>query len=100
MNQFVSDLATGNYWSGLGQYGVGTATLAGHVVIDMKAWPTPNSKNPGKAFTEAQMQTQLTVWLDKGVVTPKPAGAEQNGSAQTEFYCTEESASSDTTSGD
>jgi hypothetical protein len=78
MNQFVTDLATGNYWSGLGQYGVGAATLAGHVVIDMKAWPTPNSQNAGKAFSEAQMQSQLTTWLDKGVVSPQPAGAEQN----------------------
>ena len=78
MDQFVSDLATGNYWSGLAQYGVGSCSLQGHVVINMKSFPTPNSQNPGKAFSESQMQSQLTTWLDKGVVAPKPAGNEEN----------------------
>jgi hypothetical protein len=78
MNQFISDMASGGYWSGLGQYLVGTATLKGHVVIDMKTYPTPNSQNPGKSFSESQMQSQLTTWLDDKIVTPKPAGIEQN----------------------
>ncbi len=78
MDQCVSDLATFGYWGGLSQYGVGAASLHGHVVINMKTYPTPNSQNPGKAFSETQMQSQLTTWLDKGVVTPKPAGTEEN----------------------
>jgi hypothetical protein len=78
MDQFVSDLATGGYWGGLGQYGVGGASLQGHAVINMKTFPTPNSQNPGQAFSETQMQSQLIAWLDQGVVTPKPAGSEEN----------------------
>jgi hypothetical protein len=78
MDQCVSDLATFGYWGGLSQYGVGAASLRGHVVINMKTYPTPNSQNAGKAFSETQMQSQLTTWLDAGVVTPKPAGSEEN----------------------
>lgn len=78
MDQFASDLASGNYWDGLGQYGVGAASIQGHVVIDMKTFPTPNSQHSGQAFSESQMQSQLTTWLDKGAVTPKPAGNEEN----------------------
>jgi hypothetical protein len=78
MDQFVSDMATGNHWPGLGQYGVGSASLQGHVVIDMKTYPTPNTSNPGKSFSESQMQTQLITWLDDKVVSPKPAGDELN----------------------
>jgi hypothetical protein len=78
MGQFVSDLATGGYWDGLRQYGVGSASVAGHAVINMKTYPTPNSQNAGKAFSEAQMQSQLITWLNAGVVTPKPAGNEEN----------------------
>jgi hypothetical protein len=78
MDQFVSDLASGGYWSGLGQYGVGSVSLQGHVVINMSRYPTPNSRNPGIPFTEAQMQSQLITWLNDGVVTPRPAGNEEN----------------------
>jgi hypothetical protein len=78
MDQFVSDLATGNYWDGLSQYGVGAASFVGHVVINMTTFPTPNSQNPGQAFSASQMQSQLIAWLDNGVVTPKPAGDEEN----------------------
>jgi len=42
----------------------------------MATYPTPNSQNPGVAFSESQMQSQLIAWLDAGVVTPAPAGAE------------------------
>ncbi|MBV9536143.1 MAG: hypothetical protein JO321_12100, partial [Solirubrobacterales bacterium] len=78
MDQFVSDLANGSYWDGLIQYGVGTASLHGDVVIDMKTYPTPNSQHPGQTFSEQQMQTQLIAWLDQDEVWPKPAGDEEN----------------------
>jgi len=78
LTQFGNDLAQGGYWSGLSQYGVGAASLQGHVVIDMKAYPTPNSQNSGQAFSESQMQSQLSTWLNNGVVTPKPAGNEED----------------------
>src|SRR5690348_6851263 len=78
MDQFVTDLASGGYWSGLSQYGVGAASLSGHAVIDMTKYPTPNSQHPGQAFSESQMQAQLVKWLNDGVVTPKPAGNEEN----------------------
>ena len=78
MDQFVSDLATGGYWSGLRQYGVGAAGLSGHAVINMTKYPTPNSQNPGKPFSESQLQAQLVQWLNDGAVTPKPAGNEEN----------------------
>ena len=78
MNQFVSDLAAGNYWSGLSQYGVNAATLAGSVVIDMTSFPTPNSQHPGQPFSESQMQDQLRAWLSGGTVALQPAGDEKN----------------------
>ena len=78
MNQFVSDLATGGYWSALSQYGVGAATLAASAVINMTSFPTPNSQHPGQPFSERQMQDQLHAWLDRGRVTPRPAGDEKN----------------------
>src|ERR1022692_2843381 len=78
LTQFGNDLAQGGYWSGLSQYGVGAASLQGHVVIDMKAYPTPNSQNSGQAFSESQMQSQLSTWLNNGVVTRKPAGNEED----------------------
>jgi hypothetical protein len=78
MNQFVSDLAAGGYWSALGQYGVGTATLAASKVIDMTSFPTPNSQHPGQPFSESQMQDQLRTWLTGGAVAPLPAGDEKD----------------------
>jgi len=78
MDQFVSDQATGGYWSGLSQYGVGAGSPAGHAVINMTRYPTPNSQNPGKVFSESQMQAQLIHWLNDGLVTPKPAGNDEN----------------------
>jgi hypothetical protein len=78
MDQFLSDLATGGFWDGLRQYGVGAASFAGHAVINMATYPTPNSQNPGQSFSQAQMQNQLIAWLDKDVVNPKPAGDEAN----------------------
>ena len=78
MNQFVSDLTTGDYWSGLTQYDVNAATVAGSVVIDMTSFPTPNSQHPGQPFSESQMQDQLREWLGGGTVTPTPAGDEKN----------------------
>ena len=75
MDQFVSDLASGGYWDGLGQYGVGRPSFDGHLEIDFQKYPTPNSQNPGQAFSESQMQDQLIKWLDDGVVGP-PAGDE------------------------
>jgi hypothetical protein len=78
MSQFVVDLATGNYWNGLGQYGVGRASFGGQKVIDTTKYPTPNSQNPNQPFAELQMQNQLKQWLDDGAVTPKPAGDEEN----------------------
>ena len=77
MNQFITDLVTGTYIDGLGQYGVGRGSFQGSVVINMATYPTPNSQNPGVAFSESQMQAQLVTWLDRGVVTPD-AGRERN----------------------
>jgi hypothetical protein len=54
MDQFVSDLAAGGYWDGLSQYGVGTVSFLGSVVIDVTAYPTPNTQNPGQVFSESQ----------------------------------------------
>lgn len=77
MNQFVSDLASGNYWEGLNQYGVGGASFVGHVVIDMNVYLTPNSQNPNQPFSESQMQNQLVRWLgDPNVPIPRPVGNE------------------------
>ena len=78
MDQFLSDLATGGFWDGLRQYGVGAASFAGHAIINMTTYPTPNSQNPGQAFSETQMQNQLIAWLDANVVSPKPVGDEVN----------------------
>ena len=69
---------TGGYWSGPRQYAVGVASLEGHAVINMTKSPTPNSQNPGKTSSESQPQAQLIQWLNDGVVTPKPAGNEEN----------------------
>ena len=76
MNQFITDLVTGTYIDGLGQYGVGRGSVQGSVFINMATYATPNSQNPGVAFSESQMQAQLVTWLDGGVVTPAPAGNE------------------------
>ena len=78
LTQFGNDLCQGGYWRGLSQYSVGAPTLQGVVVINMKNYPTPNSKHPGQPFSESQMQSELIAWLNAGVVTPKPAGNEEN----------------------
>jgi hypothetical protein len=78
MNQFVTDLTTGDYWQALGQYGVGAASFEGYFVIDMKKYPTPNSVTAGTVVNEDQLQNQLIQWLDDGLVTPAPAGDEVN----------------------
>ena len=78
MDQFVTDLATGYYWNALSQYGVGSAMLNNHAVMNMQDFPTPNSKNPGKAFSPKDMQDQLEYWLTYDYVGPAPAGDEKN----------------------
>jgi hypothetical protein len=72
MDQFLSDLATGDYWAGLSQYGVGTATVAPNVVINVKKFPTPNSQNPGVKWGPTQLQNWLVARLQDGTVTPTP----------------------------
>jgi hypothetical protein len=59
MNQFISDLVNGPYIDGLKEYGVSRGSFAGSVAINMTTYPTPNSQNPGVAFSENQMQSQL-----------------------------------------
>jgi hypothetical protein len=77
MTQFVTDL-TAAHFDGLSQYGVARPTFQVSAVIDTAKWPTPNSQNPGKAFSEEQMQEQLMTWFTYDALTPKPAGDEVN----------------------
>jgi hypothetical protein len=75
-NRFVTDLLGGTYIDGLRQYGINRGSLQASFVIDMSAFPTPNSRNPGAAFSESPMQEQLIAWLDANAVSPAPAGDE------------------------
>ena len=75
MNQFITDLVTGTYIDGLGQYGVGRGSFQGSVVISMATYPTPNPPQPGRSvFRERNAADSLVTWLDGGVVTLVPAG--------------------------
>src|SRR5579871_1458247 len=68
MNQFGTDMVSNYYVDGLSQYGIGRGSFAGSSVIDMTKYPTPNSSKPGVAFAESDVQSQLTKWMDDGVV--------------------------------
>jgi hypothetical protein len=73
MRQFVSELVSGPYMLGLGQYGVGQGAVVETVVINMSAYPAPN---PSVPFSEKQLAAQLITWLSLGVVAHTPASNE------------------------
>jgi hypothetical protein len=68
--QLMTDLATGRFMNGLVQYGVGSGSLEGTIVIKT------DSTNPApQTFNDVQMVAQLKAWISSSPATISPAPA-------------------------
>jgi hypothetical protein len=68
--QLMTDLATGRFMNGLVQYGVGSGSLEGTIVINT------DSTNPApQTFSDVQMVAQLKAWISSSPATISPAPA-------------------------
>ena len=62
MNQFVTNLITGPYMSGLSQYQISSGTFIGSVVVDSTIDIPPN------IITDGHLQWHIDQWINNGVV--------------------------------
>lgn len=72
MNTFIGELIRSPFMTGLQQYGVSEATLAGWTVIDMTANPAPAK------LDQDSLLTQIANWIKNGTIGVAPASNETN----------------------